>query len=188
LLDLSAVGGEGFWGAGLELLFDGGEFLVVGEVCPLVGVFADVIEFFRCVFVADVTPVLVDDGVGSRAHVGKEDIAVGGGFGTVQSSGYGGAFEAFHFWQDAEIDEGGIHVDEADGGVDVRVFGNARASPDEGDIGGALPECVFSPVSFFAVVVAVIAPEDDDGVVPVTRFFRLSRTAPIWASMKEIQA
>ena len=76
----------------------------------------------------------------------------------------------------AEIDEGGVDVDEADDGVCfssvLLTLHTWRETDDERRKGGAFPEGVFLEGVFFAEVVTVVGPENDDGVVAVRARFK----------------
>jgi hypothetical protein len=53
------------------------------------------------------------------------------------------------------------------GDVTCLALRGARACPHQGNIGSAFPPFLFAEVAFFPVVIAVIALEDDDGVIGV---------------------
>ena len=67
----------------------------------------------------------------------------------------------------AQFHQGRIHVDQTGRCVGGFAFGNARAGPYEWDLGSSFPQDVFRPVPFFAKVVTMVAPEDDNRVIGV---------------------
>lgn len=64
-----------------------------------------------------------------------------------------------------EFAEGGEEVDEFGDGFATLIFGEAGRGDDEGDVGGDLVGGVLTPFAVVAEVVAVVSPEDDDGVL-----------------------
>lgn len=132
----------------------------------------EVVEFFAILAVADVAPVAIDDCIFFRVHVLQIDVAVFGGRWIGERPGQRFTFQLLvRFGQTAELDQRRIHVDQTDGGVGLRTLGDARPGPEERDIGSSFPQRVFPPVAFLAVVITVIAPQDDDRVVGVRTGF-----------------
>ena len=160
-----------FGGEGRQPALDLGELIFSGQVIPFVGVPFDVIEFLAVLSVKHIAPITVDDGIFSGMHMGKKNGAVLSLVRIGQSGGDGSSFQfLFGLRKSAHFLEGGIHIDQAYGDIRNFVFGHARPGPDKGNIGSPFPEGVFSPVPFFSKVVAMITPENDDGIVRVGAF------------------
>ena len=140
---------------------------VGGEVGPFVFVVAVIIEFFGSVGVADVAPTIGADGVVVLAKGGDADACpCGSGIGEQGLDVV--AFEPSGFWQSGELAEGWIDAHEIDGTfADAAGFGDTGNDPNEGCASGFLPEGEFSPVFLLAEMPAVVAPENDDGIVLV---------------------
>ena len=155
----AAVGREGFAVFGLG-----------GEVGPLVGIVLMVVEFFAAVGVLDVAPAFGADSVVALV-VGGDGGAGAGGLGIFELGKEADAFEVVARGEAAEFDEGGIEIKEFGGLFAAAIFVDAGSGEDEGDAGGAFPECIFAGDGFFAEMVAVIAPDDDDGVIGLAGLF-----------------
>lgn len=143
---------------------DGGEIGVGCEVRPFVRIGVVVVEFFGAIGIADEAIAGGADGV-IAGVVGGE----GGGFIGRRSfeklGGEAGAVTVLRARDVREIGERGKEVEEFGGILRASRGGDFWAAEDEWDARGAFPEGVFSGDSFFAEVPAVIAEEDDDGVV-----------------------
>ena len=85
--------GKGFWGLGGEAFLEGTVFLLFGQVVPLVGILLEVVEFLAAVLVANVSPLLVHDGVGLGEHVRQVDVSVLGLGGLGEGLGHGDALQ-----------------------------------------------------------------------------------------------
>ena len=77
-VELLGLRGEFLRGEGCQTVLDLGVFGFFGKVVPFVRVFIKIIEFLIILSVSDVAPVLVDDRIFSRMHMGKENGAVFG--------------------------------------------------------------------------------------------------------------
>ena len=127
----------------------------------------EIVEFLA-VGIANVPPVAVDGGEFAGLQVGQKDGAILGPGRLGQRSGQGGAFECLmRLGQLAQLGEGRVNINQAHGSVGTLPFRHTGAGPDKWYIGGAFPKCVFAPVTFLAMMIAVIAPEYHEGVVGI---------------------
>ena len=155
-------GGAELGEVGCEAGDEGCGGLGADEVVPFVGVGAVVVEFLGAVGVADVAVGEVAHGV--VAGVVGGDGGAAGGLGVVDLWAKAEAFQSVDGGEAAEVEEGGVEVEEFCGLGTGPAFGQIGSGDDEGDAGGFLPEGVLSGDALLAEVPAVVGPEDDDGV------------------------
>ena len=163
------------WPVGFD---EGGEvgfgfrvFGIAGEISLFVGIVCVVVELraFGAVVPEDVTPAFGADAVARKA--GALDLGEGRPvpfcFWIVEEGTEADAFEMGWGSDAGEVGERGIKVEEFDGagGGGAAVFLIGRGN-DEGHAGGFFKVALFHPEAVFAEVKAVIAPENDNGVVP----------------------
>lgn len=86
------------------------------------------------------------------------------GIGIVQERFERESVEVFRERISGEIAEGGEEVDEFGDGFGSLIFGETGSRDDEGNVGGDFVGGMLAPFAVVAEVVAVVAPEDDDGV------------------------
>ena len=102
---------------------------------------------------------------------GTEDLAEGGiipfGKGIVEERGEGASGEIGGGGKSGEVDDGGVDVDELhDAGARLASSLESRGADDEWSAGALFEHGSFLPDAIvFTEVVAVVAPEDDDGVI-----------------------
>ena len=129
------------------------------------------IEFLCAIAVLNVAPVLAADGVVAviPAH---ED-----GFSAIrlrilEKRREGLAFDLGRGREIAEVEKGGVEVEEADGLVaDLTRCRHRWRFDKERHAGGLFPEGLLAPLFLFPEVLAVVGPENDDGIIGVSAFF-----------------
>jgi len=164
-------------------------FFELGDEVFVLGIMGEVVDFVGVVVVV----VEFDSGFSGQPF----DVAIAGsshgvapGFGVVPDLGDGGfipfggagigknwaegeAFEVFgNLFELAVIGEGWVEVKEFDGLGGVAAFCDSRPCDNEGHSCGAFEGFTFVPETFFSEEVAVVGPEDDEGVVHEVMFFQ----------------
>ena len=71
-----------------------------------------------------------------------------------------------------QIEKRGVNVEKFDRLRALGILRDAGTGEDERDMGGRFPEGVLSGDELFTEMPAVVAPEDDDGVVGATAFLK----------------
>ena len=67
----------------------------------------------------------------------------------------------------SQLCQGRKHIDGTDRRVDRLPFRNSRPRPDKWNVGRAFPERMFTPVKFFTVMISVITPQNQNGIVRI---------------------
>ena len=161
---------------GLELFFESGDevfvFGVWGEVVDFVGVVLVIVEFDSG-FTGeplDVAVALGSHGVapgfGVVPDLGNGGFVPLGGTGVGEYWTEGSAFEVGgDLLELAVVGESWVEVEEFDGLFGVGGLRDSRSGHEEGHSGRAFESFAFVPESFFAEEVAVVRPENDEGLV-----------------------
>ena len=149
---------------------------IFGEVGPLVGVLLHVVEFLAAVGIADVAPVVGADGV-IALIVGGDGGPLAGCAGILELGHEAVAFEVGARGHLGEREQRGKNVEQLHRAVAHLPSFDAWPRKDERHLRAAFPEGVFASDELFAEMPAVVAPEDDDGVVQATGGFELAHEA-----------
>ena len=145
-------------------------FFVRGEVDGFVGVGFVVVEFAVVDGAAfDPFDVAVAVGAVGIAHAASaedaDDAVAYGGFGIVEHRDEAASLNFCGGLESGEVAEGGVEVDEAHRVCCFSRHWKPGRADDERYAGGLFHVGVFAPFAMVAEVEAVVAPEDDDGVV-----------------------
>ena len=136
----------------------------LGEVYEFVRVGSVVVEVLRSVLVRDQSPV-----TGSYGMISK----IGGGDGRMLSRRVriselrdkGNSFEPIVFGQVAQLEQGGVEVQQAGGFLAFFARFDSRTADQKWNTRRFFPEGTLGPVLFLAEVKAMITPQNDDGVI-----------------------
>ncbi len=115
-----------------------------GEIGPFIGIISVVVEFLGAIGVDDIPEVLGTHRVVVLAK-GGEGWEFPGGVGFVEQRNEAMAFEAGTLGEAAELDEGGIEIDETDWAVTLSIPADAGSCDEQWDPCRDLPQGAFTP-------------------------------------------